>query len=308
LEVSSVVRHRLRFLLQEFDLPRGVTVIGRSAECHLTIEDPLVSRKHAEIRIGEQVVIEDLASRNGVRVNGAQLVRPTVLSDGDRIRIGTQELVFYRVDVSVAPREKTTGFLRHCFGCRLPYPQEAMACPHCGETKWVEQDTMSGLAAPADDWNFDLMIDVLRRAVTLGRVDDAERLLRRATLHVESDLADGTPKGAAMDQVRFGALASLAVTVASVGGDLGWATWVVQTYRRLPYVPSGEAVRLLGELSLRFPSELGGPLRSLASRCRDLIPAPSEDEARVLILLGEFTGLVESGPPSTLRPSARIER
>src|SRR5687767_6926407 len=47
--VSTVARYRLRFLLQEFDLPRGATILGRSSDCHVTIEDPLVSRHHARI-------------------------------------------------------------------------------------------------------------------------------------------------------------------------------------------------------------------------------------------------------------------
>ena len=46
-----MARYRLRFLLQEFDLPRGTTLIGRSSECQVTIEDPLVSRQHARILI-----------------------------------------------------------------------------------------------------------------------------------------------------------------------------------------------------------------------------------------------------------------
>jgi pSer/pThr/pTyr-binding forkhead associated (FHA) protein len=68
-----LARYRLRFVLQEFDLPRGATIIGRSLECHLTIDDPLVSRQHARITVGDDgAQIEDVGSRNGVRVNGAK--------------------------------------------------------------------------------------------------------------------------------------------------------------------------------------------------------------------------------------------
>ena len=59
-EEANVARYRLRFLLQEFDLPRGITVIGRSLDCNLTIEDPLVSRQHARI-----VVDDDGGTRRG---------------------------------------------------------------------------------------------------------------------------------------------------------------------------------------------------------------------------------------------------
>ena len=126
----SVARYRLRFLLQEFDLPRGATILGRSSDCHVTIEDPLVSRHHARIVLeGDRAVVYDLNSRNGVKVNGAAVKDPVELKDGDRLRIGTQELVFCRVEAAPNASAKTTGFLRHCARCRMPYPQEAGACP-----------------------------------------------------------------------------------------------------------------------------------------------------------------------------------
>src|SRR3954469_23152323 len=91
----SLARFRLRFLLQEIDLPQGDTVIGRSATCQVTIEDPLVSREHARIRIaGDRATIEDLGSRNGVQVAGVAIAGLHSLRDGERVRIGTQEMVF----------------------------------------------------------------------------------------------------------------------------------------------------------------------------------------------------------------------
>jgi hypothetical protein len=39
-----VARFRLRFLLQELDLIGPVVTLGRSSECQITLEDPLVSR------------------------------------------------------------------------------------------------------------------------------------------------------------------------------------------------------------------------------------------------------------------------
>jgi hypothetical protein len=71
-------------------------VIGRSRECDIQIADPNASRRHAEIRRdGETFSIVDLGSTNGLEVNGRRTQRAT-LSDGDRITIGTTELVFNR--------------------------------------------------------------------------------------------------------------------------------------------------------------------------------------------------------------------
>src|SRR5436853_6009735 len=83
---STVARYRLRFLLQEFDLPRGATILRRSSDCHVTIEDPLVSRHHARIVLeGDRAVLYDLNSRNGVKVNGQAIKEPTELTDSDRL-------------------------------------------------------------------------------------------------------------------------------------------------------------------------------------------------------------------------------
>ncbi len=68
--------------------------IGRLPESSVMINDPNASRRHAEIRrSGNDVVVVDLESTNGTRVNGAQ-IRERVLEDGDEIVIGTTVLRF----------------------------------------------------------------------------------------------------------------------------------------------------------------------------------------------------------------------
>jgi hypothetical protein len=125
-------RYRLRFLLQEFDLPSGETLIGRGAECHITIFDPSISRKHARIRIERLgAFFEDLGSRNGSRVNGNYVRELTQLRDGDRLRLGTQELVLS--EVRATPHvNRQTGSLCFCATCKSAYPKEMQECPHCG--------------------------------------------------------------------------------------------------------------------------------------------------------------------------------
>src|SRR5215467_3676504 len=90
----ATTRFRLRFMLEEFVLPVGDTLIGRSEECNITLFDPLISRRHARIRVtGDCAVLEDLESRNGCRVNGVTLRGCHVLTTGDRIRVGKHEFV-----------------------------------------------------------------------------------------------------------------------------------------------------------------------------------------------------------------------
>ena len=73
-------------------------VIGRSRECDIRVDDGNVSRRHVElVREGpSEWVLVDLGSTNGTDVNGRKVQRRTALDDGDRITIGSTELVFGR--------------------------------------------------------------------------------------------------------------------------------------------------------------------------------------------------------------------
>jgi hypothetical protein len=73
--------------------PEPIT-IGRLPESGVMVTDANASRRHAEVRrVGNDVVLVDLNSTNGTRVNGAA-VRERKLADGDQIVIGTTVLRF----------------------------------------------------------------------------------------------------------------------------------------------------------------------------------------------------------------------
>ncbi|HZO77182.1 MAG TPA: DUF3662 and FHA domain-containing protein [Solirubrobacteraceae bacterium] len=73
---------------------RGATV-GRSRQCEIVVEDPNVSRRHAELRPrGGSWVFTDLGSTNGSRVNGRPVEGPTVVKPGDEIELGTAVMRF----------------------------------------------------------------------------------------------------------------------------------------------------------------------------------------------------------------------
>jgi hypothetical protein len=68
--------------------------IGRSRDCEIVIDDPNVSRRHAEVRKTiEGWLVVDLGSTNGVKVNGRR-VHEEVLRPGDKITLGLVELGF----------------------------------------------------------------------------------------------------------------------------------------------------------------------------------------------------------------------
>jgi Protein of unknown function (DUF3662)/FHA domain len=78
--------------------PPGL-VIGRGSDADLRINDPGISRRHAQIRVtaaGPQVTIDivDLGSTNGIVVNGHQ-VQQAPLHEGSRIEIGSTRMLIH---------------------------------------------------------------------------------------------------------------------------------------------------------------------------------------------------------------------
>jgi hypothetical protein len=74
--------------------PTGA-VIGRSRDCDIVLDDAGISRRHAHIRpTTDGFTIEDLHSTNGVLLNGERLYGIHPLYVGDRIELGSTEIVF----------------------------------------------------------------------------------------------------------------------------------------------------------------------------------------------------------------------
>jgi hypothetical protein len=76
-------------------VPPGGGVIGRSRDCEIVLEDTGISRRHAELRPqAGGWTITDLGSTNGVRVNGAPVGPAHPLAAGDRVELGSTEILF----------------------------------------------------------------------------------------------------------------------------------------------------------------------------------------------------------------------
>lgn len=238
-------RFRLRFLLQEFDIGGSEVVIGRSSDCHITIEDPLISRRHAQVVLREEgAFVVDLGSRNGVRVNGRLVKGEQLLKDGDRIRLGTQELVFSVVERVERP-PRPTGYMRVCHACGTPYPEGAPSCPHCGAPTLADEDTMTGqISEPRRGWTFQLLGEVIERALSTGKAVEAERLMRRAAKEIDERLAAGER----LESEHMSQIAGFAVRLAKLVGSSEWINWSLTLHRRQPTLLTDEVLDRLEEL------------------------------------------------------------
>jgi hypothetical protein len=86
-------------------LQRPVLLIGRHLECDVRLDSPKISRRHCCLAMAyDRVLIRDLGSRNGVRVNGRP-VEESRLHDGDELAIGP---ILFRLE-TVGESPETLG-------------------------------------------------------------------------------------------------------------------------------------------------------------------------------------------------------
>ena len=199
-------KFRLKFLFQEFELAQGGFLIGRSPSCNLTLEDPLVSRRHLRISVrDDHAILDDLGSRNGTLVNGEPVFEDYRLSHRDAIRIGSQDLTFIEVrhrspkqlhntkpplscphcDTPFDPNSSqcaACGTLlvpdNLCMHCRTPAEADALYCSRCGAPIGHDDSTLPvELAGTSAGWTEQVIFEVIESALSAGRYEQAARLL-----------------------------------------------------------------------------------------------------------------------------------
>ncbi|WP_037601452.1 FhaA domain-containing protein [Streptacidiphilus rugosus] len=94
---GQAVRRWLEMNGERHPLDRPVVVLGRSTEADVRVDDPGVSRRHAEIRTGNPSMVLDLGSTNGIVVDGQHTGRAT-LRDGSRIVLGSTTIVYRQAE------------------------------------------------------------------------------------------------------------------------------------------------------------------------------------------------------------------
>jgi pSer/pThr/pTyr-binding forkhead associated (FHA) protein len=156
--------YQLRLGAHVIDLHEGETVLGREESCGICLDDEQVSRRHAMIRVTDDgVVLVDLESRNGTLLNGKDVTVPSPLTDGDVITIGRQELTLKALPKRTQlGRRRRRGTLEGVDGRRIYPTVTRMAAPDAGGAH-------GEVTAEAD---------LLRKALQMGRWEEAERLLK----------------------------------------------------------------------------------------------------------------------------------
>lgn len=91
-------------------LNKSMILIGRHAQCDARLDSERVSRRHCMINVGDEVIVRDLGSTNGIRLNG-QRVEQATLKHNDELSIAhirfryESALPVIQVIVTALPRD-----------------------------------------------------------------------------------------------------------------------------------------------------------------------------------------------------------
>jgi hypothetical protein len=212
------MRFRLRYLQHDLELSEGEFAVGRNASCQLSLDDPLVSRRHALLVVDRHgVTLEDLASRNGVLVNGSKITERVHLEAGDRILIGAQEMTL--VAAQDLPAEPVHG--GRSLKMTLPKIPVASSPPPAEKS---ESEFELSMVRRADAFN--LLGSVAEKALAMGRAVEAERLLASPL----GDVIEASRAGKRVTPALVDQAARFSAKLATATGKGAWADYVIELY------------------------------------------------------------------------------
>ena len=246
--------YRLRYQAHDIELPIGEFLIGRSAECQLALDDPLVSRKHAAFHVRKDgVTVEDLGSRNGVLLNGARVEGPHAVTEDDRVTIGGQDLRVYFVDETVDAQMREQ-YRRHTQTLGMGAAELEAHLGHAVTSPPPQHPEVTGNARGIQ--SFSLLGGVADKALAMGRAEEAERILQGLL----SDVAQRAKDARDTKPIEPSVSEQAARYAVRLGGAMGKAAWVDYVFE------------LYGDLRRPLPATIVDELYTVVRKIKSLEP------------------------------------
>jgi len=91
-------------------LDKPILLLGRHPECDIQIDSRKISRRHCCIaQVSDYLVVRDLGSTNGVRINGVRVTEGRLIA-GDELTIGNNRYhVAWDADFAAVPADKAAA-------------------------------------------------------------------------------------------------------------------------------------------------------------------------------------------------------
>lgn len=231
----SAQRFWLEYQGRTFELRPGEILIGRSSNCHLVLDDGLVSRKHAQIIVtDERATIEDFSSANGVFVNSRRVNGKEPLKAGDQLQIGKQQFTLCSVARPVAANPAERRMAETLHGVRTPGDAPFAPLAPLASLADARADTRSELKQPEIEATqraeaLELLGGVADKVLALGRGEEAERVLSTALNNVLNEVKRGREPAARVINRAAGYAGKLAEATAH--GK--WLDYTIELYAGL---------------------------------------------------------------------------
>lgn len=211
-----------RFWLQHgkhnIELRPGVLLMGRSSGCHIVLDDAMVSRRHAQLRVGsEQVAIEDCGSVNGVYLNSRRVQGSQVLRPGDHLQIGTQEFVLQAASVMPSATSGERFGAETLHGITLPLQLSGRPPTFVTESE-----------ATFSAHTLDLLGGVADKVLALGRGEEAEKILATTLTNLLAEVRAG--RSASVTNDVLDKAAWYAVRLGEATGRGRWVDYAIELF------------------------------------------------------------------------------
>jgi serine phosphatase RsbU (regulator of sigma subunit)/pSer/pThr/pTyr-binding forkhead associated (FHA) protein len=109
---------------------KRILKIGRLPSSEIFIDDPVVSRRHAEVYLAEEgYFLRDTGSRNGTFLNGERVFDPAVLKPGDVIGVGSSRVVYEPSDSVAFLKDGDDAQSTSAISLSEPTPEKLASAP-----------------------------------------------------------------------------------------------------------------------------------------------------------------------------------
>ena len=265
------MRFRLRSPDGDIGLPEGRFYVGRSRECQLFLDDPLVSRRHAVLFVDAgRVVLEDLGSRNGTLVNGERIEGTVELSPGDRVTIGVRQLELARGERE-RERRKTMG---------QGYPSGAYERPPATQrppSPLIEDVTHSVSI-------FGMLLGTSQRALEREDLHEAESAAANLAVSVRAELL----RGRTVDAQTMNDIVGTFLDLAERCGSVRWVERIFEIFGAAKQVFDAETIDRIHRVVDRQGFDVGEAIDAYLARIRARAAELEDDEHRLLLRVSEL--------------------
>jgi hypothetical protein len=246
--VGLVSQYRLKIGARTLKLPEGSVDVGRSPDCWLTLDDDLISRYHARFHISDEVVLEDLSSRNGTFVNGEQLHGKITLHHADKVRIGRENITVVEVELE----EEDSG------------------------------DALRRTIGPGEDSKFPSLIGALvEKSLSMGKIKEAERY----ALALTNQLAAAKVP---VDHPTALSAVSCLVALAEKSAAGVWIDRVFKLHASKGWIMQGVVVERIRKALDRIPRVPGTGLHDYEKALRAMSREGQDVPAKLMAEIGEI--------------------